>query len=186
MRTLLPATIALVLLSTSCSKETAEEPPTGYDTVQLNYMNTPLPGITTAGQLTEEQFDALVQQGVKNIVSLRDAGEQGTGWEEARADAAGIRFVRIPVTGGPRGINLENATALDAALEASGGGETVVYCGSSNRGNGNGSRNSSVRSSWCNINCSRNSRLGNTKFCISSRSGCNTGNQLTHPRVDLF
>jgi len=133
MRTLLPATIALVLLSTSCSKETAEEPPTGYDTVQLNYMNTPLPGITTAGQLTEEQFDALVQQGVKNIVSLRDAGEQGTGWEEARADAAGIRFVRIPVTGGPRGINLENATALDAALEASGGGETVVYCGSSNR-----------------------------------------------------
>lgn len=131
---LAPLLLVLGALLLSCCSDPRQDaaPESDDDTVELSHMNKPLPGITTAGQLTEAQFDALVKQGVRNFVSLRQADEKGCGWEEARAAEAGVRFVRIPVAGA-KGINRENAVALDAALKESGGAETIVYCGSSNR-----------------------------------------------------
>lgn len=100
--------------------------------IGLRNMNTPLPGVVTAGQITPDQLEHLVRKGYKNFITLRQADEGGTGWEEDRAKQLGARFVRIPVDGAA-GLDLANARKLDQALEDSGGASTVVYCGSSNR-----------------------------------------------------
>lgn len=91
----------------------------------------PFPGIMTAGQLTDEQFRALVDSGYRTFVNLRPADEEGTGWEEDLAAGLGVRFVRIPIAGAPD-VTEANARRLSQTLEGA-AGPTVVYCGSSNR-----------------------------------------------------
>ncbi len=92
----------------------------------------PLPGLITAGQLTEEQLAGLVEAGYAHFISLRLPDEDGAGWEEAHAMTSGLDFTRLPVAGAG-GLNRENVEALAALLESTGGEPTVLYCGSSNR-----------------------------------------------------
>lgn len=92
----------------------------------------PLPGLVTAGQPTQEQFDGLVAAGFENFISLRLADEGGAGWEEEYAPGAGVSFTRLPVSGSA-GLNRETAEELGRLLDAAGDGGTVLYCGSSNR-----------------------------------------------------
>ncbi len=92
----------------------------------------PLPGLVTAGQPTQEQFDGLVAAGFENFISLRLADESGAGWEEDYASGAGASFDRLPVSGGA-GLNRETAEELGRLLDAAGDAGTVLYCGSSNR-----------------------------------------------------
>jgi len=92
----------------------------------------PVPGLVTAGQPTEEQFDGLVAAGFENFISLRLADEDGAGWEEDYAAGAGASFDRLPVPGGA-GLNRETAEELGRLLDAAGDAGTVLYCGSSNR-----------------------------------------------------
>lgn len=134
MRTTIVA-LACLLTATACGEAVSSsnaDPESPLAGIGLTYVNTPLPGVVTAGQITPEQLEQLVQKGYKNFVCLREASEKNTGWEEDEADALGARFVRIPVKGAA-GLDLANATRLDEALKGAGGAETVVYCGSSNR-----------------------------------------------------
>ena len=92
----------------------------------------PVPGLVTAGQPTQEQFDGLVSAGFENFISLRLADERGAGWEEEYAPGAGVSFTRLPVSGNA-GLNREAAEELARLLDAAGDEGTVLYCGSSNR-----------------------------------------------------
>lgn len=90
----------------------------------------PIPDTVCSGQMSEEQFERLQAAGIQRVVSLRRPEERGTGWEEARARALGLEFVRIPI-GGPEDLTRENAERLGAALAPQ--KPTLVACGSSNR-----------------------------------------------------
>jgi uncharacterized protein (TIGR01244 family) len=90
------------------------------------------PRLISSGQPTDEQIASLSALGYRTLIQLRPADEEGTGWEEARADQVGLRFVRIPVAGAA-GLTEENARALDQALEQAGGGGVIVACASGNR-----------------------------------------------------
>lgn len=90
----------------------------------------PLPEVVCSGQMTESQFDRLPSVGIRRVISLRKLGEDGTGWEEARALQLGIEFVRIGIGGAPD-LTRANVDRLDQALAA--GGPALVACGSSNR-----------------------------------------------------
>jgi len=92
----------------------------------------PQPGLVTSGQPTEAQFEQLAKLGVKRVIQLRVVNEPGTGWEEAKAKALGLEFVRLPMAGAD-GLTVENAQKLDAALKAAGDQPTLLCCGSSNR-----------------------------------------------------
>lgn len=96
------------------------------------YAHHPLPALLTAGALTEAQMEALADAGYVNFISLRSPQEDGSGWEEAFAEAQGIPFHRIPVAGAA-GLTRENVEALDALLDQAAGEPTVLYCGSANR-----------------------------------------------------
>ncbi|MHB1194444.1 MAG: protein tyrosine phosphatase family protein [Longimicrobiales bacterium] len=92
----------------------------------------PVPGLLTAGQLTESQMEALIQAGFKTFVSLRLPSEDGAGWEEAYAARRGVSFTRVPVDG-RAGLTRANAEAVDLILKAASDGKTALYCGSANR-----------------------------------------------------
>lgn len=90
------------------------------------------PGLISSGQPTEEQLAALPELGYRVVIQLRPSDEEGAGWEEAKAEQLGVRFLRIPVAGAA-GLTEENARALDAALKEAGDDGVVVACASGNR-----------------------------------------------------
>jgi uncharacterized protein (TIGR01244 family) len=105
----------------------------GVETLGIPHLHQPEPGLATGGQITPEQMEALDAMGYEVFVSLRPVSEEGAGWEEEHAEAAGIRFVRIPIAGRDD-LNRENAERLAEALAGSGPeSPALVYCVSSNR-----------------------------------------------------
>ncbi len=88
-------------------------------------------GVYCSGQPTPDQFRALAESGVRRVISLRKASENGAGFEEDLATSAGIEFVRMPIDG-KTDITVDNAKQL-AELVADGSKPVVVACGSSNR-----------------------------------------------------
>lgn len=94
----------------------------------------PRPGLYVAGQPAAGDWRALADAGVRTVINLRTAGELEGRDERAEVEAAGLRYVEIPVAGAS-GITAENAAALNAALQA--GGESVLlHCASGNRAGG--------------------------------------------------
>jgi uncharacterized protein (TIGR01244 family) len=123
---------AMALAVAACSAPK----PVGPTLAQLQAMQLPnaalpAPNLITGGQPTAAQLAQLVQLGVRRVICLRSATEQGTGWEEEQAKALGIEFVRVPVAGAAD-VTIANAKRLAAAL---GGGDvpTFVCCANSNR-----------------------------------------------------
>ena len=87
--------------------------------------------VATAGQLTPAQFDAMAGAGYRHLISLREKRELQAGWEEERAQQAGVDFVRIEV-GGAGDLDEAHARQLGEAL-ARAGEATLVYCRSGQR-----------------------------------------------------
>lgn len=126
----LVAVCALMMLG-ACG--TADSADLG-DATELGVLNArmPIPNLVTAGQLTEEQFDGMIDAGYTNFISLRVSSENGAGWEEGHATDGHFDFDRLPISGADA-LTRENVEALAALLESSEGEPTVLYCGSSNR-----------------------------------------------------
>lgn len=94
-------------------------------------VNTPRPGLHTAGQPAPGDWQALAAAGVRTVVNLRTPAELKDRREADEVAAAGLRYVEIPVDG-PAAITPENARRLHEAL-AGGEGATLVHCASGNR-----------------------------------------------------
>jgi len=99
--------------------------------IEVPNQSTAMEGVLTAGQLSEEQMVALAGLGYQSFVSLREADEGGSGWEEGFAAEKGLHFVRLPIAGAD-GIDEAHARQLDTLMEAE-ARPMVLYCGSSNR-----------------------------------------------------
>lgn len=82
------------------------------------------------GQPTAAELEAAAAAGVTTVISLRTEGEPGSEGERETVEGAGMTFVSIPVPGA-EGLTVDNARALDEALDAS--GDAILHCGSGNR-----------------------------------------------------
>ena len=127
--------LVAALLLPACQQSPEEAPSGGGKTEFLGLgiayaFEPPLDNIRCSGQMKPEQFDQLKACGIERVICLRDAKEKGTGWEEERAKAAGIEFIRMPISG-KTGITPENAAKLSEQLDPA--VSTLVACGSSNR-----------------------------------------------------
>lgn len=91
----------------------------------------PRPGVLTAGQPEAGDWKAIAGRGVSTVVNLRMPGELAGRDVAAEVDAAGMRYVSIPVEGAG-GLTHANALLLRAAL-ASAVGPVLVHCASGNR-----------------------------------------------------
>lgn len=126
--------LAAALTLPACSSPSPDESSPHGDAPALGVRNLsrPLPNVLCSGQPTEAQFDALKAAGVTRVLHLRVASESGTGWEEARAAAAGVGFERLEIAGGA-GLTRENVEAFAAKLDGYGDELVLVSCKSSNR-----------------------------------------------------
>ena len=91
----------------------------------------PRPGLYTAGQPGAEDWSALAAAGVRTVVDLRAPGELQGRDERAEVEAAGLRYVRIPVAGASA-IDADKAAQLSALLSGA-DGAVLVHCASGNR-----------------------------------------------------
>lgn len=93
----------------------------------------PMDGVLSGGQPSQEQIEAAGAAGFRTVINLRTDKEEGFEWEPDAVEAAGMRYVVVPVAGAA-GLNHENVAALDAALaEARADGPVLLHCGSGNR-----------------------------------------------------
>ena len=91
----------------------------------------PFADLATAGQPSAEQLRDAQARGFRRIVNLRPHSEP-IGYDEAALAAElGLDYVNIPIAGAAD-LSLENARALDAAVQGV-GGPVLVHCASSNR-----------------------------------------------------
>ena len=95
-------------------------------------LHEPQPGLYTGGQPAEADWPAIRARGVATVIDLRAPGELQGRDEAGEVQAAGMRYVPIPVAGAD-GITEANARLLHAALDAAGGGTVLVHCASGNR-----------------------------------------------------
>ncbi|MAW61825.1 MAG: hypothetical protein CMJ94_13490 [Planctomycetes bacterium] len=69
--------------------------------------------------------------GYSTIINMRTSSEPGVAEEAQLAEAAGLHYVHIPISGTTT--NLRNAMALSQALADAPEGKILVHCGSGNR-----------------------------------------------------
>lgn len=93
----------------------------------------PAPDIHAAGQPSPDELAALAREGVRTVINLRAPGED-IGFDEAAvAEALGLRYVCIPVSG-PADVTHETVEVFSRELErARGEGDVLVHCASANR-----------------------------------------------------
>lgn len=94
----------------------------------------PQPTLYTAGQPASGDWPAIAQGGVGTVINLRTPGEMKDRDERAEVEAAGMRYVALPIAG-HEGVTGDNAKAL-ADLIAAAHGPVLVHCASGNRAGG--------------------------------------------------
>ena len=93
----------------------------------------PAPGIHAAGQPTPDQLAALAGDGVRTVINLRAPDEPTEFDEAAVAEALGLRYVCIPVSG-PGDVTHDTVEIFSRELErARDEGDVLVHCASANR-----------------------------------------------------
>ena len=91
---------------------------------------TPVSGITTAGQPTEEGFKVFADNGYVAVIDLRTPGEDRGLDEPAVVEGLGMEYVNFPI--GRDGVTFANAEALGELLDKY-EEPVLVHCGSANR-----------------------------------------------------
>jgi uncharacterized protein (TIGR01244 family) len=92
------------------------------------------PSLAIAGQPTPEAVAKLPGLGFRTVVNLRAEGEPGVAEEKAAVEAAGMRYVHVPVTAAT--LKPEDVDAVARALADTPAGGVLLHCGSGNRAGG--------------------------------------------------
>lgn len=121
--------LALVLLLLA-GHAVADSPPV-MGGLQFKNALTPLEGVTSGGQPTEDEFRQAAKLGYKTVVNLRTDGEEIPFDEPALVEELGMKYVHLPIAGA-EGITSENAAALAEILDDA-ERPLILHCGSGNR-----------------------------------------------------
>jgi uncharacterized protein (TIGR01244 family) len=126
---LLLVTAWLVGLLVACTSSV--RPDTAGNAVEPLQLFTPLPEVFTANQPAVEDWHGIREKGVTTVINLRMPEELEGRDERSEVASAGMAYVELPVAGA-KGIGMEQADALRAAMLAS-DGPVLVHCASGNR-----------------------------------------------------
>lgn len=88
------------------------------------------PQLATGGSIDLSKVASLKEKGFRTIVDLRTP-EEGTAQEKAAVEAAGMRYVNLPVAGGVPSDAL--IAELGTILEDASAGPVLLHCASGNR-----------------------------------------------------
>lgn len=126
----LPAAVLLAVFLVVGGYAVADSPPV-LEGLQIRNVKTPLEGVTSGGQPTDNELRQAAELGYKTVVNLRTDGEEIPFDEPALVEELGMEYVRLPIAGA-EGITSENAAALAAILNDA-ERPILLHCGSGNR-----------------------------------------------------
>ena len=89
------------------------------------------PGLVSCGPPAVSEIPQLQERGYSTVINLRQDGEPGVAEERAAAEAAGLHYVSIPISGS--NFALADAYALRDALANAPAGDVLLHCGSGSR-----------------------------------------------------
>ena len=93
----------------------------------------PTPGIYAAGQPSPDELAALARDGVRTVINLRAPSEACDFDEAGVAEALGLRYVNVPVSGAAD-LTADTIACFSRELaRARGDGAVLVHCASANR-----------------------------------------------------
>ncbi|HVR29516.1 MAG TPA: sulfur transferase domain-containing protein [Thermoanaerobaculia bacterium] len=124
MRTTFALTVTLAL-AIACA------PLLGQEDAGIRNATSPAPGVLFGGQPTAEQLEKLAAADYKTVIDLRGP-EEDRGYDEAAAaEAAGLEYIAVPITGE----TIEDAKTLDEFIRIFRETEkpVLVHCGSGAR-----------------------------------------------------
>lgn len=131
----LPATVFLFVLMLvggyAVSQDVLADSPPVLDGLQFKNAKTPLEGVTSGGQPTEDEFRHAAKLGYQTVVNLRTDGEEIPFDEPALVEELGMKYVHLPIAGAD-GITSANAAALAEILDDA-ERPILLHCGSGNR-----------------------------------------------------
>lgn len=121
------AALAVVLL---LAGEAPESPDAAHfpDYVRIR------PGVAVAGQPTAEGLAQLKALGFRSVVDLRREDEAGRAEEKAAVEAAGLRYLNVPVS--PATLSREDVEAVARLLDDAEAGPVLLHCATGNRAGG--------------------------------------------------
>lgn len=88
------------------------------------------PDLAAAGQPTEAGLKRLRELGFRVVIDLR-APSEGTAAEEAAVEAAGLRYVSVPIT--PETFRRDDVEAVATVIDEPGRGPALLHCATGNR-----------------------------------------------------
>ncbi|SFI44046.1 sulfur transferase domain-containing protein [Nitrosomonas sp. Nm34] len=124
-----PYIIILLLISFISITQAAEQAPFGNQIKAVTNYNRATTQIATGGKLNEGGVQELAEGGFKTVIDLRTESE-GTLAEKQTVEAAGMRYINIPVTGA--GISEEQLTNFSSIIEQA-ATPVLLHCASGNR-----------------------------------------------------
>ncbi|MFZ5635680.1 MAG: beta-lactamase hydrolase domain-containing protein [Pseudomonadota bacterium] len=126
------ANLVFALALTACAGVAAQKalPPMAA-TPSGTVVAQPKPDLYTSGQPAAGDWRAFADAGVRTVVNLRTAAEMKGRDERAEVEAAGMRYLELPIDGAAA-IDAEHARALSALLRAE-PGPVLLHCASGNR-----------------------------------------------------
>ena len=124
----LVASLALLVAVIAYLTSDQEAPMIVYD---LNNPQTPVMGVLTGGQPSEEDFRKLRDEGYETVINLRLPSEFDGFDEGATVEELGMRYISLPINV-RSDLNEANAAKL-GQLIADADGLTLVHCGSGDR-----------------------------------------------------
>ena len=128
---MLIAVLAVACTSRHSRQAPAALPATAPSGLALHH---PQPQVYTAGQPAAGDWAALAGGGVRTVIDLRTPGELKDRDERAEVEAAGMRYVALPIAG-HEGVTEDNAKTLVDMIAAA-DGPVLVHCASGNRAGG--------------------------------------------------
>ena len=126
---LLPALFFLAL--TTAGAEKAEPLPT-LQRIEIRNALTPLPGLLSGGQPTQQQLQEAASAGYRTIIDLRMPEEDRGFDEKAIVESLGMTYIHLPVAGADA-MDRKTVQQFSDTLARAGKGPTMLHCGSGNR-----------------------------------------------------
>ncbi|MGN6152435.1 MAG: beta-lactamase hydrolase domain-containing protein [Lysobacteraceae bacterium] len=132
----LASSLLIAMLAVACASHPPRPAPASLPSTAPSGLplHRPQPQLYTAGQPAAGDWSTIAAGGVRTVIDLRTPGELKDRDERAEVEAAGLRYVALPIAG-HAGVTPENARALSALL-ADAHGPVLVHCASGNRAGG--------------------------------------------------
>ena len=124
--------LVLFFLAFSIAGAEKAEPLPSLQKIEIRNALTPLPGLLSGGQPTQQQLQDAASAGYRTIIDIRTSEEDRGYDEKTLVESLGMTYLHLPIAG-PDTMTRANVQKFSDTLAEAGKGPTMLHCGSGNR-----------------------------------------------------